>query len=275
MRTMEDFWLNLARPSRRIASKVAIWSVLLPFCAAAAPAAVCQKTPAARQDALLVVDAAYHPVSGQTLQIGDINFSVLRDIKRRFLIVAPLRAQPTSSLDGAEIHSDLELLQKCPGKNVFALNFSFDGSTLQAGPFSAPLSVYQDEFGMKGAPLSAPIRTVVGTVKRFWIQADLSAATKSPMNMIVLRLTNSGNERSAPMRFPTLEDMPGVHVGVNECEARLLAPAETCAIELAIAPSTSKRISFEWPVDVGELALLTLQFESRHGAALNVEARNR
>ena len=276
MKTMGNFWLSLVRPSRRLTWNVAICSVLFPTaCAEAASPAICQKTPAARPDALLMVDAAFHPVNGQTLQIGDIDFSVSRELKRQFLIVAPLRAQPTSSLDGAEMHSDLELLQKCVGKNVFALNFSFDASTLPAGAFSEPLSVYQDEFGMKGAPLSAPIRTVVGTVRRFWIRADLKATTKSPTNAIELRLTNSGNAKSAPLRFAALEDAPDVRVGINECEARLLAPAETCTIELTIAPSSSKDEAFEWPVDVGEQSLLTLQFERRRGAALDVDARNR
>ena len=199
---MGNSWVNLFRPSRQLTQSVVIWSVLFPIaCAAAGTSAICQKTPAAREEALLVVDTAFHPVPGQTLQIGDIDFSVSRELKRQFLIVAPLRAQPTSSLDGAEMHSDLELLQKCIGKNVFALNFSFDASTLPAGAFSEPLSVYQDEFGMKGAPLSAPVKTVVGRVKRFWIRADLKAATKPPTNSIELRLTNSGNAKSAPLRF--------------------------------------------------------------------------
>ena len=272
---MQNFSLNLARQIRRKLSAFTLCAGVLPaVCAAAGPADLCKKTPAARQDALRVVDAAYRPIDAQTLQIGDVDFSTSRDVKRQFMIVAPLRAQPTTDLDGVEIHSELELLQKCADKNVFALNFSFDASTLPAGDFSEPLSVYEDEFGMKGAPLSAPIRTVTGSVKRFWISADLKPG-KQPNDVTVLRLRNSGNLKSVPLQFAALADAPDVQVRVNECEHRLLAPSETCDIELAVSPSSTKDEAFEWPVDVGEQSQLTLQFERRRGAVLEVDARNR
>ncbi len=112
-----------------------------------------------------------------------------------------------------------------------------------------------------------------GTVKRFWIRADLRTP-KAPANTLELQLTNSGNEKMAPLRFGTMEGVANVRVGVNECEARLLAPGENCTIELTIVPS-SKDEAFEWPVDVGDKSMLTLQLERRHGASLDVDARNR
>jgi hypothetical protein len=255
---------------------MAAWAVLFSAtCAAADSSTICQRTPKAKQDALLVLGSDYRPVTGNALQIGDVDFSVTREVNRKFLIVAPLRAQPTTGLGGIEMRSDLELLQKCAGKNVFALNFSFDGSTLTSGTFSQPLSVFQAEVGMKGSALSAPVETATGTVKRFWIKAELAFKKKSTADVVELRLTNDGNLKSTPLRFTSPAGAPNVHVDINECEARLLSPSESCVIEFNVAAPSSKDEAFEWPVDVGEQSLLTLQFERRRGSALSVNVRNR
>lgn len=273
---MQDSWLSLTdNMTRWRAAGIAV-SVLFPLsCGASEAPAICQKTPKAKQDALLVVDSDYRQITGNVLQIGKVDFSVSREVSRKFLIVAPPRAQPTTGLGGIEMRTDLELLQRCSGKNVFSLNFNFDGSTLAAGAFSQPLAVFQDEFGMKGAPLSAAVEAVAGTVMRFWIKAELTSKKTSSADVVELRLTNSGNMKSTPLRFPPPSSVRSLHVDINECEARLLAPAESCVVELTILdPSLSSDV-FELPIDVGEASLVTLQFERRAGPALGVNVRNR
>lgn len=232
MLAIENSWPNLVGLSWWKAA-AAMWSAMSAMtCAMATTSAICQKTPAANQDSLLVVDSAYRSINSSVLQIGEVDFSVLRNVSRRFLVIAPLRARPTTNLGGVAMRSELELLQKCPGKNVFSLNFSFDSSVLPVGAFSEPLAVYQDEFGMKGSPLSAPVEAVAGFVKRVWMDARAESMPSESGSAYRVHLTNSGNVTSGALRLIAVSESSAIRIRKNSCDGLILAPSKRCEIEV-------------------------------------------
>jgi hypothetical protein len=235
---------------------------------------LCKGAPPARQDEMIIVDSAFRRLPGKSLQLGTVDFSVSRHVDGQFYIVAPLGARPASNLDGSEFHPAIDLLAKCGDKSVYGLSFDFDDSTLPPGAFAKPLAVYKDGSPPDDPRLAATAATVAGTIRRFWIAADL---LPTPAGALELRLTNSGSVTSAPLGFAPLSDgLTIFHALGNSCQGRSLGAGESCAIAIAIpAPRPGANDEqLEWTVDTGPHSGLTLQFV-RRDATLSVAARNR
>jgi hypothetical protein len=236
---------------------------------------LCKGTPPARQDQMIVVDSAFRRLHDDSLRVGTIDFSFSRHVDGQFFIVSPLGSSPAAGIDPTKIHSAIDMLAKCADKTVFGLSFDFDDSALPAGAFSLPLSVSKEGAAPDDTGITASAVTVVGSVRRAWISAELSLAKAGPPGLLELRLTNTGDIASAALMFAPLADgMTTFRAGTNACQGRPLGAAESCRIDVAPPTSGAGDGQFEWPVEVGPHAGLTLRFE-RHDGKLGVAAQNR
>ena len=238
---------------------------------------LCKGAPPARQDEMIVVDSAFRRMPDKTLRLGTIDLSVSRHVDGQFFIVAPLGSRPAATLGTAQIHTAIDSLAKCGDKTVFGLSFDFDNSTLPPGAFSMPLSVFKEGAQTGDSALAAAPATVAGNLRRAWISAALSPAAAGPPGMFEVRLTNTGNIPSAPLMFaPVGDSMALLRVGTNACQARTLSPDESCRIDVALpGPGAGAGDGqFEWPIDVGPHAGVTLRVQRRDGK-LSADASNR
>ena len=259
------------------AAFLALGALLSAPAADAAPserAVICKQAPAARQDELIVVDSDFRRLPDKSVHLGTIDLSATRHIDGTFFIVAPLRVEPATDLQGSELHSAIDRVAECADKNVFTLNFTFDGSTLPAGAFSKPLAVFKGPSASDGEPLKASIETVTGTIRRFWISAELVAATGARAGALELRLANKGDLDSPPLMFEALDDRMAIfHAGQNRCQAQALAVGQSCAVEIALPGASADDGQFEWPIGVGPHSGVKLQF-ARSAGHLSVDAVN-
>jgi len=251
------------------------------LCASVAQAApserieLCKGTPPARQDEMIVVDSAFRRMPDKTLRLGTIDFSVSRHVDGQFFIVAPLGSRPAAALDAAQIHSAIDSLAKCGDKTVFGLSFDFDGSSLPPGDFSRPLAIFKEGAGPDDPGFAASSATVAGTLRRVWISAELAPAKAGPPGTLELRLTNIGNLPSAPLTFAPLGDTAVIfRAGTNACQARTLGANESCRIDVALPEPGAGDGQFDWPIDAGPHAAVSLRFQ-RHGDKLTADASNR
>jgi hypothetical protein len=219
-------------------------------------AVLCKGAPAARQDELIVVDSDFRRLPDKALHLGTIDLSTTRHVDSDFFVVAPLRVEPATDLQGTDLHAAIDKVAECADKNVFTLNFTFDGSTLPAGTFSKPLAVFKGPSASDGEPLKASIETVTGTIRRAWISAELVAATGSRAGALDLRLTNKGKLDPPPLMFDALD------VG------------RSCIVEIARPRADASGAQFEWPIGAGPHSSVKLQFAHRAGK-LSVDAVNR
>ena len=262
---------------RRLDAAFVLFGALL--CASVANAApservvICKGAPPARQDELIVVDSDFRRMPDKSLHLGTIALSTTRHVDGQFFIVAPLRVEPATDLQGSDLHAAIDKVAECADKNVFTLNFTFDGSTLPAGAFSKPLAVFKGPSASDGEPLKASIATVTGTIRRFWISAELVSAAAARAGALDLRLTNKGNLDSAPLMFDTLDDKMAIfHVGANHCQAQVLAVGQSCVVEMERPRGDAKGGQFEWPIGVGPHSGVKLEF--KRAGNLSVEALN-
>jgi hypothetical protein len=236
-------------------------------------AVICKGAPPARQDELIVVDSDFRRLPDNSIHLGTIDLSATRHIDGAFFIVAPLRVDPATDLQGSDLHAAIDKVAECADKNVFTLNFTFDGSTLPAGAFSKPLAVFKGPSASDGEPLKASIEAVTGTIRRFWISTDLVPATGSRAGALDLRLTNKGDLDSQPLMFDALDEKMAIfHVGANHCQAQVLAVGQSCIVEMERPRGDEKGGQFEWPIGVGPHSGVKLEF-TRAGH-LSVEALN-
>ena len=236
------------RPSR-------LFLALLAAASMASQAAVpelCQRTPAASPTRLLVLDASFKPVRGKVLDVGRITTTGPRSATPVWYVVSPLRADPNTTLPGRDMQSLFELAQKCPGKKVYRLSLTFDGTTLAPGPISERFAIYQDEFGMKGPPIAADIEVVEGMLERTWLVPSLSASGDANAPAFDLLIINGGNVTTQPLAFDELSvDASGVKVMRNDCAKRVLAPGASCHVMLSDVKRVPSREGAEWIVDTG------------------------
>lgn len=235
---------------------------------------LCKGTPPARPDEMIVVDSAFRRIPDKALRLGTIDLSVSRHVDGQFFIVAPLGARPAATLDVAKIHSAIDSLAKCGDKTVFGLSFDFDDSTLPPGAFSLALAVFKEGARADDPSLEAAPATVAGILRRAWISAALAAAKAGPPGMLELRLTNTGNIASAPLMFaPVGDGMTLFRAGTNACQSRTLGANESCRIDITPPGPGAGDGQFDWPIDVGPHAGVTLQFQRRDGK-LSADASN-
>ncbi len=262
---------------RRGAGFLAAGALLTASAADAAPserAVMCKGAPPARQDELIVVDSDFRRLPDNAVHLGTIDLSSTRHIDGQFFIVAPLRVEPATDLQGSDLHAAIDKVADCADKNVFTLNFTFDGSTLSAGAFSKPLAVFKGPSASDGEPLKASVETVIGTIRRFWIAVDLVPAAGSRADALDLRVTNKGNLDSPPLMFGALDDTMAIfHAGENHCQAKVLAVGQSCIVEIARPRTDAAGAQFEWPIGVGPHSSVKLQFMRRAGK-LTVDAVN-
>ena len=235
---------------------------------------LCKGTPPARPDEMIVVDSAFRRMPDRALRLGTIDLSVSRHVDGQFFIVAPLGSRPAATLDAAKIHTAVDSLAKCGDKTVFGLSFDFDDSTLPPGAFSLALAVFKEGARSDDPSLAAAPATVGGILRRAWISAALAPAKAGPPGLLELRLTNTGNIASAPLMFaPVGDGMALFRAGTNACQARALGADESCRIDITPPAPGAGDGQFEWPVDVGPHAAVTLQFQ-RRGGKLSADASN-
>ena len=274
---MQNHRQTCANWYRRGAAFLALGALLSASAANAAPserAVMCKGAPPARQDELIVVDSDFRRLPDNAVHLGTIDLSATRHIDGQFFIVAPLRVEPATDLQGSDLHAAIDKVAECADKNVFALNFTFDGSTLPAGAFSKPLAVFKGPSASDGEPLKASVETVIGTIKRFWIAADLVSAPGSRAGALDLRVTNTGNLDSPPLMFDALDDrMAILHPDENHCQARVLAVGQSCIVQIQRPSGDAQGGQLEWPIGVGPHSSVKLEFTRRAGK-LTVDAVN-